>query len=81
MTIIGARLGFYKQFGSHEDKPTYRQEGGDFFLFYNKDKQKWIDYLAFAITSTSTSTVHSFIENENDGSCLEDENNWKLYNA
>jgi len=39
----GDKLGFYKQFGQHDGRPAYRQEGGSYILLYNGTEKKWVD--------------------------------------
>lgn len=70
---FGYAFGFYKQFGYHDGKPTYRQEGGKYFLIYSKDKQKWIGYSVFGSQTD--------MKNANDGYCLEDKNDWSFLNG
>ena len=52
-----------------------RQDGGKYFLFYLEDEQKWIDSRHFY-----GSTLFNKLENNMDGYCLEEHNNWSLFN-
>jgi len=73
--IQGSRLGFYSQLGYYGARPAYRQQGGDFYLFYHEDEQKWVDSRYFYGAS-----LFSKLVNDMDGYCLEEYSNWYFYN-
>jgi len=73
--IQGERLGFYRQLGFYGARPAYRQEGGQYFLFYYEDEQKWVDSRYFY-----GATLFSKLENDMDGYCLDEWDNWSFFN-
>eukprot|EP00092_Neocalanus_flemingeri_P022407 GFUD01024300.1.p1 GENE.GFUD01024300.1~~GFUD01024300.1.p1 ORF type:complete len:344 (+),score=84.11 GFUD01024300.1:87-1118(+) len=74
--IQGDKLGFYTQLGYYGARPAYRQQGGEFFIFYYEEEQHWIDSRYFYGAS-----LFSKLVNEMDGYCLDDHNNWSFYNG
>jgi len=74
--ITGDRLGFYSQLGQYGARPAYRQEGGPFYLFFDPEKDKWVDSLFFY-----GAFIFNRLENDNTNYCIDSYSNWYRYNG
>ena len=53
-----------------------RQEGGEFYIFFDEDKDVWTETKYFF-----GATLFSRLENDNTNYCLESYNNWSKFNG
>jgi len=71
----GSRLGFYRQLGQFGSRPAYKQEGGNYFLYYQESHKEWIT------SSYYFGSTDGALNNDVPGYCVENNNNWVYHNG